>query len=62
MAAHYMWKLNCKQSLQNKRFAAEQSFRRIMQAARRDYNQEFWWKPGEVLPERGPDLGAVTGK
>jgi hypothetical protein len=35
---------------------AAQSFRRIMQDARRNYGQEFWWKPGEVTPERGPEL------
>lgn len=41
---------------------AHQSFRRIMQKARRDYDQEFWWKPGEVLPERAPDIGAALGR
>ena len=41
---------------------ADQSFRRIMQSARRDYNQEFWWKPGAPLPERLPDVGAVAGR
>jgi hypothetical protein len=25
-----------------------------MQSARRDYRQEFWWKPGQSLPERAP--------
>jgi hypothetical protein len=25
--------------------------------ARLNYGQEFWWKPGEPTPERGPDLG-----
>ena len=37
-------------------------FRRIMQAARRDYSQEFWWRPGKPTPERAPVLGAVGGK
>ena len=36
-------------------------FQGIMQAARRDYSQEFWWKPGEPTPERAPDVSAVTG-
>ena len=35
-------------------------FQRIMLSARRDYNQEFWWKPGEPLPERAPDSGQVS--
>jgi hypothetical protein len=29
----------------------DQSFRRIMLNTRREYNQEFWWKPGEVAPK-----------
>lgn len=41
---------------------AETSFRRVMQNARRDYGQEFWWKPGDVAPARAPDLGAAVGK
>jgi len=35
---------------------AHQSFRRIMQRARRDYNQEFWWRPGELTPSRSPEV------
>lgn len=41
---------------------AHQSFRRIMQRARKTYNQEFWWKPGQVTPSRGPDVGALVGE
>jgi hypothetical protein len=41
---------------------ASQSFRRIQQRARREYGQEFWWKPGAPTPERAPDLGAVAGE
>lgn len=22
--------------------------------------QEFWWRPGEIAPERAPDLGKIT--
>lgn len=36
-----------------------QSFRRMEQRARDDYNQRFWWRPGQMEPERGPDLGAA---
>jgi len=35
---------------------AQQSFRRIMQSARKDFGSEYWWKPGETAPERGPRL------
>jgi hypothetical protein len=41
---------------------AETSFRRIMQRARKDYDQEFYWKPGAALPDRPPDVSAVVGK
>jgi hypothetical protein len=41
---------------------APQSFRRIQQKARRDYGQEFWWKPGETEPTRAPNLEAVYGE
>jgi hypothetical protein len=40
---------------------AETSFRRIQQKARSDYGQEYWWKPGQPVPERLPDVGAVAG-
>lgn len=36
---------------------ASTSFRRTMQNARKDFGQEFWWKPGQSAPERLPDLG-----
>jgi hypothetical protein len=39
---------------------SSQSFRRTMQNARRDYGQEFWWKPGAPMPERAPDLGSAV--
>lgn len=26
---------------------------------RRDYRQEFWWRPGQTRPSRAPDLGRV---
>ncbi len=41
---------------------AHQSFRRIMQAARKDFGTEYWWKPGESAPERGPDVGRALGE
>lgn len=39
---------------------AEASFRRKIQNIRRDYKQEYWWKPGGgFAPQRGPRLGAA---
>jgi len=38
---------------------AEQSFRRIMQAARRGYNQEFWWKPEQAVTAKGGDRTSI---
>ena len=35
---------------------------RVMQNARRDYGQEFWFRPGESTPQRSPDLGAALGE
>lgn len=35
---------------------------RIKNKARKDWNQDYWWAPGENLPDRAPDLGAVAGK
>src|SRR5947208_15801034 len=41
---------------------AAQAFRRISQAAKRDYNQEFWFKPGEPAPERMPEISRALGE
>lgn len=30
--------------------------------AQRDFGQQYWWQPGETLPDRAPDLGAMTGQ
>lgn len=39
---------------------ADASFRRKIQNARKDYRQDFWWKPGGgAVPQRGPRLEAV---
>lgn len=36
-------------------------WRRLENNARRDFGQEFWWRPGETAPARGPDAGASLG-
>jgi hypothetical protein len=38
----------------------EGSFRRQEDAAKRWHRGESWWKPGESLPERAPDLSKIT--
>ena len=35
--------------------------RRMERRARQEFNQSFWWNPGETTPDRAPDLGAVVG-
>ncbi len=27
----------------------------------RQFGQDWWWAPGEVLPERAPNIGAAVG-
>ncbi|WP_431482232.1 hypothetical protein [Pseudomonas solani] len=34
---------------------------RMQKRALKDFNQDFWWNPGETTPDRAPDLGAVVG-
>lgn len=35
--------------------------RRMRQRAQKEYDQNFWWTPGETTPDRLPDLGASWG-
>ena len=35
---------------------APSRFRRIERQARTEFNQNFWWRPGSALPERGPEF------
>lgn len=34
---------------------------RVKNKAKKDWGQDWWWKPGESAPERAPDLSAVAG-
>jgi hypothetical protein len=36
------------------------SFRRMEETLKRDTGQQFWWSPGDNVPARGPNLGAVA--
>lgn len=35
---------------------------RMKQRARRDWDQGFWWEPGEVVPERAPEFEKAVGQ
>jgi len=35
---------------------------RMQQRAMRDYGQDFFWQPGEVVPDRAPDLTTSIGE
>jgi hypothetical protein len=32
------------------------SFRRMEARARNEFDQDFWWRPGETSPDRAPDF------
>ncbi len=36
--------------------------RRMEQRARTEFQQQYFWRPGEAVPQRGPDLGRVLAQ
>lgn len=40
---------------------AHTSWQRRMQHRKTEFGNEFWWKPGQTAPARGPDLGKMGG-
>jgi hypothetical protein len=34
---------------------------RMQERSRQDFGQQYWWTPGQALPQRGPDLSQITG-
>jgi len=36
--------------------------RRMKKRAQKDWDQDYWWQPGEAAPDRAPDLEAVAGE
>lgn len=36
--------------------------RRVEQRAKKEFNQSHFWRPGQVAPNRGPDLGRAIGQ
>lgn len=41
---------------------AQAAFSRAAQKQRKDYGNEFWWRPGDNSPGRTPDLGSALGR
>lgn len=41
---------------------ARQRLRDMERKTRKDYGQQFWWRPGALTPDRAPDLGALVGQ
>jgi hypothetical protein len=35
---------------------------RMRARAKKEWGQDYWWEPGESLPERAPDLSAIGGQ
>jgi len=38
---------------------ARSKMKRLESRYRREYGQQYWWKPGEVQPKRSPDLSNI---
>lgn len=38
---------------------AQSKFHRQMRKRSSEYGQEYWWKPGDIAPQRAPDMGAA---
>lgn len=43
-------------------FASPGYLAKMKARTKREYNQDSWWEPGEVAPDRAPDLGAIVGE
>jgi hypothetical protein len=39
-----------------------ESFARYEKRMKKEFGQAFWWRPGNVAPERGPDMGRAVGR
>lgn len=35
---------------------------RVRNRAQKDWRQDYWWEPGDALPDRAPDLGVIAGQ
>lgn len=36
--------------------------RRMRRRAQKDWNQQYWWEPGEATPDRAPNVAAAAGE
>ncbi|WP_286975758.1 hypothetical protein, partial [Pseudomonas sp.] len=36
--------------------------RRMERRAKKEFGQRFWWEPGDMTPDRAPNLGAAVGE
>jgi hypothetical protein len=36
--------------------------RKMREASRKNWDQDYWWRPGDTLPERAPDPAAAIGE
>lgn len=41
---------------------AAKKFNRQTRKRRKEFDQEYWWAPGKLVPDRAPDLGAAFGE
>lgn len=41
---------------------ADKIYRRQIKDARREYGQNYWWRPGRGQPERAPDISKAIGE
>jgi len=35
---------------------------KMRKRSEKEYGQQFWWEPGEPVPERAPDMAAAGGQ
>jgi hypothetical protein len=40
---------------------AAKKFNRQIRKRRTEYDQDYWWKPGELTPDRAPDIESLSG-
>jgi hypothetical protein len=55
--AYEHWFLHSAQEMLNPGYLA-----RMQQRAQKDWGQDYYWTPGEALPDRAPDFGAALGQ
>jgi hypothetical protein len=40
---------------------AGKKFNRQIRKRRQEFDQDYWWRPGDIAPKRAPDIGALGG-